>query len=139
MEIALDMVRRSLWLVPVVVFGCAAFWGGAGAASGAYALLIVTANFALSAWLLQVGGRISLAMMAGAAFFGFILRLALITFAVLIVKDMAWVSLVPLGVTLIVTHLGLLFWELRYVSGSLAFPGLRPTPAGRSTAVQGDQ
>jgi len=29
--------------------------------------------------------------------------------------------------TLIVTHLGLLFWELRYVSGSLAYPGLKPT------------
>ena len=32
---------------------------------------------------------------------------------------------------LIVTHLGLLFWELRYVSGSMAFPGLKPKPAAR--------
>jgi hypothetical protein len=31
-----------------------------------------------------------------------------------------------LGITVIVTHLGLLFWELRYVSASLAFPGLKP-------------
>jgi hypothetical protein len=29
-------------------------------------------------------------------------------------------------VTLLVTHLGLLFWELRYVSASLAFPALKP-------------
>ena len=28
---------------------------------------------------------------------------------------------------MLVTHLGLLFWELRYVSASLAFPGLKPT------------
>ena len=28
---------------------------------------------------------------------------------------------------ILVTHLGLLFWELRYVSASLAFPGLKPT------------
>ena len=35
-------------------------------------------------------------------------------------------ALVALGLTLIVTHLGLLLWELRYVSASLAFPGLKP-------------
>jgi hypothetical protein len=35
--------------------------------------------------------------------------------------------MVALGVCVLVTHLGLLFWELRYVSMSLAFPGLRPT------------
>jgi len=42
------------------------------------------------------------------------------------VKDAAWVELWPLGLTLIVTHLGLLLWETRYVSASLAFPGLKP-------------
>jgi hypothetical protein len=30
-----------------------------------------------------------------------------------------------LGLTLVFTHLGLLFWELRSVSFSLAAPGLR--------------
>jgi hypothetical protein len=28
--------------------------------------------------------------------------------------------------TIVVAHVGLLFWELRYVSMSLAFPGLKP-------------
>ena len=37
-------------------------------------------------------------------------------------------ALVPFGVTIIVTHLGLLFWETRYVSASLAFPALKPKP-----------
>ena len=32
-----------------------------------------------------------------------------------------------LAILILVTHLGLLFWELRYVSASLAFPGLKPT------------
>jgi len=32
-----------------------------------------------------------------------------------------------LAVTILATHLGLLFWELRYVSASLAYPGLKPT------------
>ena len=48
-------------------------------------------------------------------------------------KDQPWIDLVALGVTMLVTHLGLLFWELRYVSASLAFPGLKP---GHKEAVQ---
>lgn len=129
MEVARDIAKRSLWLAPVVTLGCAAFWGTAGAASGLYALAIVSLNFLLAAWLLQVTGRISFAAMAGAALFGYVLRLGLIFLAVMLVKDAEWVELVPLGLTLIVTHLGLLFWELRYVSGSLAYPGLKPKPA----------
>ena len=57
---------------------------------------------------------------------GFILRLALITVAVLLVKDFSWVELVPLGLTLIVGHLYLLIWESRHVSASLAYPDLKP-------------
>ena len=54
-----------------------------------------------------------------------------VTIAVLLVKDAGWMELVPLCITIIVTHLGLLFWELRYVSASLAFPGLKPAKDGR--------
>jgi hypothetical protein len=28
--------------------------------------------------------------------------------------------------TIVITHVGLLFWEMRYISLSLAFPGLKP-------------
>ena len=66
--------------------------------------------------------------MMGAVLFGYLLRLGLIFLALWLVKDAPWVELVPLGITLIVTHLGLLFWELRYVSATLAFPGLKPAP-----------
>ena len=41
----------------------------------------------------------------------------------------------PLGLTLIVTHLGLLIWETRHVSASLAYPGLKPTAARRRAYV----
>ena len=44
-----------------------------------------------------------------------------------LVRDQPWVADVPLGVTLVVTHLGLLFWETKFVSASLAFPGLKPS------------
>ena len=32
--------------------------------------------------------------------------------------------------SIIVTHLGLLLWETKYVSASLAFPGLKPSKKG---------
>ena len=64
--------------------------------------------------------------MGGAALFGYLLRLGLIFLAVMLVKDASWIDVVPLGLVLIATHLGLLFWELRFVSGSMAYPGLKP-------------
>ncbi len=128
MEVALDLVKRSLWVLPLAVGIGYAGWRGDGSWSALYGLAIVAVNFFLAAWILQVTGRISVALMAGGALFGFLLRLGLIMAAVLLVRDASWVSLVPLGFTLIVAHLGLLFWELRYVSGSLAYPGLKPAP-----------
>ena len=57
---------------------------------------------------------------------GFAVRMGLVTVVLLLVKDKSWIDLTALGVTVLVTHLGLLFWELRYVSASLAFPALKP-------------
>lgn len=126
MAVALDMARRSLWLLPVIVVVSAAFWGVNGVASTLYALAIVVANFLLAGWLLAVTGRISAALMGAAALFGFLLRLGLIFLAVFAVKDASWIEFVPLGITLILTHLVLLFWEMRHVSASFAFPGVKP-------------
>ena len=67
----------------------------------------------------------------GAVLGGYILRLGLLAAAVLLVRDAAWVEPVPLGLTVVVTHLGLLVWETRYVSASLAFPVLKPARRGR--------
>jgi hypothetical protein len=58
--------------------------------------------------------------------FGYLLRLGLIFLAVILVKDASWISLPALGATIIVTHLGLLLWELKFVALSLAHPGLKP-------------
>lgn len=129
LALALDIVKRSVWVIPVAVVLSAAFWGLEGVASTLYAIAIVLVNFVLSAYLLAVTGRINAALMGGAALFGFLMRLALIFGAVLLVRDASWMSFVPFGITLIVTHLALLFWELRYVSSALAFPGLKPKKA----------
>lgn len=126
MEIAIDIVKRAAVFGPLALVVCAAIWGINGAFSGAYALAIVVVNFLLSAWLLQTAGRISAAAMGGAALFGYLLRLGLIFLAYMLVKDAEWMIALPFGLVLIVTHLGLLFWELKYVSGSLAAPGLKP-------------
>ena len=48
----------------------------------------------------------------------------------MLVRTEPWVDLMALGLTLVISHLGLLFWEMRYVSATLAFPGLKPTMAG---------
>lgn len=125
-QVALDMVKRALPLAPVLILLCALPWGLAGAASSAFAIVIVVANFAAAAWMLGAAARISYALLMGAALFGYLLRLALIFAAVFAVKDASWVEPLALGLTLVVTHLGLLIWELRYVSASLAFPGLKP-------------
>ena len=110
-----------------IVLG-AVFWQTAGALSVAYGLALVAVNFLMAAWLLSWAGQISVAAMGGAAVFGFFTRLSLITVAVLVVRDATWVDLVPLGLTIIIAHLGLLFWEMRYISVSLANPGLKPSP-----------
>lgn len=125
-ELAADMVKRGLLAVPVLLIAGAAGWGFDGAVSTAYAVAIVMLNLVLSAAILAWSARISLGLLMGAALFGYLIRLGLIALAVLAVKDMSWVELWPLGLALIVTHLGLLLWEMRYVSASLAFPGLKP-------------
>ncbi len=126
-QVVSDMVRRSLPVLPVMLIVAGLGWGADGAASAAYAIGLVLVNFLFSAVLLETAARISLPLLMVAALGGFVVRLAMITAAVLIVKDQSWVSLVPLSFTLIVTHLGLLVWESRHVSASLAYPALKPT------------
>ena len=128
-EITADMARRILPVLPVLVLVAGLIWGLDGAASGAFAVVLVLGNLALSAVLLGWAARTSLTLLMAAALGGFILRLFLLTAVVFLVKDQPWVDITALGFTLIVTHLGLLVWETRHVSASLAYPGLKPTPS----------
>lgn len=128
-QVALDMVRRGLPFIPFGVLIGAAFAGTNGAWSVGFGMGLILLNFLLSAFLLAWAARISFALVASAALGGYVMRLGLIFLAVWLVKDQSWVAMVPLGVTIIVTHLGLLVWELRFISASLAFPGLKPRDA----------
>jgi hypothetical protein len=122
-----DMVKRGLIVAPLLIAVCALVWGLNGAYSCAYGIAIVLVNFLFAAGIVAVTARISLGLMMGAVLFGYLIRLGLIFLAVFLVKDAGWISLPALGATIIVTHLGLLFWEMKYVALSLAHPGLKPT------------
>ena len=128
-SVSSDMIKRGLIVAPLLIAVCAVIWGANGAWSSAYAIGIVLANFALAAGLIAAAARISVALMMGATLFGYLIRLGLIFLAVWVVKDASWISLPALGSTIIVTHLGLLFWEMKYVALSLAHPGLKPERA----------
>jgi hypothetical protein len=87
-------------------------------------------------WGARRGGNALFAVALG----GFLFRMLSILVVILVAQALfGWVDVVVLGVTLFLTHLGLLFWELRSVSFSLAAPGLqrdRPTPSARKENAQ---
>jgi F0F1-type ATP synthase assembly protein I len=129
LRIAGDMARKSLLVAAVLVLGSALVWGLDGALSSAYSVVLVVLNFvaaaALISWGAPRGGNHLMAAVLG----GYLLRLGVLTAAIVLVKDASWVERAPLFITLLVTHVGLLIWETRSVSLSLAYPGLKPRPA----------
>jgi hypothetical protein len=129
-EIATDAVRRGLFVAPVLVAVAAAVWGGRGALSAAFGVGLAFANLTLSGALLSRAARISPAAIGGAALGGYVVRLGLLTAVLFAVEGQPWVAIVPLVLTLAVTHLGLLVLEARHVSASLAFPAVRPAKRG---------
>ncbi len=126
MQVGIDIVKRGAIIAPVAILVGTLIWGTDGGASVALGLGLILVNMWLSAWIIDVTARISFAALAGGAMFGFLIRLSIISAVVISVRNVSWVDLVALGITIIVTHLGLLFWELRYISASLAYPGLKP-------------
>ena len=130
-EMATDMVRRGLPAAPVLLVLGAVGWGMHGLLSTGYGLVLVLGNLLASAALMRWAGKRSLGLLAGVAVGGYVVRMALVTLAVYLVKGMDWVELLPLGLTIVVTQVGLLWWETRQISLTLAFPGLKP-PSGRS-------
>ncbi|MFN8037037.1 MAG: ATP synthase subunit I [Acidimicrobiia bacterium] len=125
-DIARDLAKRALLVAPAVVLALGVVRGPSGALGVALAFAFVVANFLLAAALLTWAARISLTALTAAAMGGFFLRLVLITAAGYGVKQWSAVDFPVFCITLIAAHLGLLFWEMRYVSLTLAAPGLKP-------------
>ncbi len=134
--ISKDLVRRGLMVAPVLVALCGVIWGLEGVWSSLDAIALVLVTVALAAAIVAATARISLGLMMGGVLFGYLIRLGLIFLAVFLVRDADWISLPALGATIIVTHLGLLLWELKFVAISLAHPGLKPTAPGQAKTAR---
>jgi hypothetical protein len=126
-ELAFDMLKRGVWFAPAVLVLSGAVWGIEGLASGAIAIALVVVNLLLAAAGLSWAAKRSLNTIMAMALGGFAVRMGLVCAVLFAVRDASWIDLTALGIAVLVTHLGLLVWELRYVSASLAFPGLKPT------------
>ena len=127
LQVARDLSRRALPVAAVLVAVSALIWGASGAASAAFSVGLVVLNFLAAAALIAWGGARSQNALMGAVLGGYIARLGLVLLALWLVQDASWVERAPLFITLLVTHVGLLVWETRFVSLSLAYPGLKPT------------
>jgi len=134
-EVALDICRRGIILTPFVMAVAYLFDGMVGSVSILIGVLIVLINFCISAYILAWASKFGHSLVASMSISGFFFRSSSIAATVLLVKDFEWVNLILLSFTLIVTHLGLLFWELRYISMTLAFPGLKPKVVGTKPAA----
>jgi len=128
-QVAFDLAKRAALIAPAVLVVAYVFGGTDGLAGAAIALALVAANFVAGALSLQWAGRRGPKALAVVAVAGFLVRMAVVLGVILLVQntvDKYWL----LGV-LVITHVGLLIWETRHLSISLASPGLAPKPKQR--------
>lgn len=125
-DLATDMVKRAIPIAPAIVLVAALLGGSRGAWSALLAVAVVVVNFLLAAVSLSWAARTSPVALMAMALGGFLVRMMLVTGVVLAVRHASWINLSVLAITILVTQLGLLFWETKYVGASLAFPGVKP-------------
>ena len=126
-RIANHLALRALWVSPLFLVISAIGWGLSGAISSLLALVLVVFNFLTGAAIITKSVKISPNMLYGSVLGGYVVRLAILTGVVMSVRSFDWFKTVPFAMTLLVTHLGLLATETRYISASLAYPDLKPT------------
>jgi hypothetical protein len=125
-RIAWDLSRRALLIAPVAMLALGLWRGLDAAGAVALALAIVVVNLLIAAASLGWAARTNPNVLMGVALFGFLGRLVLLTAIGAGIKALGIVDWPVFCITLVVGYLGLLFWELRSVSLSLASPGLKP-------------
>ena len=129
-EVALDIVKHGFMVAPLVLL-VSAVRGWDGVASAAIALGIVLVNFLAAAAIMTRAAKSGPTAIGAAALGGYVLRLAVIVVALVLLRHQPWIDLPTLGIVIVGTHLGLLVWEMKYVSLTLAAPGLKPArPSG---------
>ena len=130
-EVALDIVKRGLIVSPAILLVAGLFAGWSGVISAAIGLGIVLINFLAAAAIMTRAAKSGATAIGAAALAGYVARLAVILVALVVLRHQPWIDLPTLGFVIVGTHLGLLVWEMKYVSLTLAAPGLKPArPSG---------
>ena len=130
-RIARDLVKHALYVAPIAIVAVGLWRGVDAGAAVALALALVIGNFLASAAILGVAARRSPELLMGVALMSFLVRFLLLTGIGIVVKELDVLDWPVFCITLLVSYLGLLFWEMRSISLSLASPGLKPRPARR--------
>jgi hypothetical protein len=111
-----DTAKRAVFVAPVFI---GIFWltgGTAGAVAALVGTVLVVSNFLLAGRILSVAARISPAAYHAAALFGFVLRLGLLTIAVLVITKLFELDRTAFAITTVGMYLVLLSWETVMVS-----------------------
>jgi hypothetical protein len=125
-QIAGDLVRRLLIVSPAVLIVAGAVRGVDGLVSAAIGLVLVALNFLVAARLISYTARRSPGAVMGVVLGGYIVRIGLLFGIALALENVSWVDVPVLVLTIAIVHLALLTWEMRHVSLTLGFPGLKP-------------
>jgi hypothetical protein len=118
-----ELVRRLLpYSLPV--FAVAALTGGlfsgAGAAwSGGIAVIVVTANFVGNAYSVSWGARIGPTVLLAVGLGGFMIRLATLTVALLLLDRLSWFSPLAFAAAFVPTTIALLVVEMKLLAGRM--------------------
>jgi hypothetical protein len=126
-EVGFDLAKRAALVAPVVLLVAFLVSGVEGLAGAALALVLVAANFLIGALSLSWAGRRGPNALAAVAVGGFLVRMAVILGVIVATQHV--VNVYWLVGVLAVAHVGLLIWETRHLSISLAAPGLKPERA----------
>lgn len=116
-RMARQIVRRVVFVGPIVVVGLGLVRGWAGAWSAAAGVGIVVFLYLITGLIMSRAARISLTALQAAAMIGFVVRLGLIAGAMYGLAAVAPVDRLALGVSTVVAYLALLVWEVAAMTG----------------------
>jgi hypothetical protein len=114
--ISRNMVKRAIWVAPILILVFGITGGVDSAIAAAIGVAIVVANFLIGGWLMSTAAGVSLTLYHAAALFGFFIRLGLITLSMLLIAGVTDIDRTAMGVSAVVSYLVLLSLEAVAVS-----------------------
>jgi hypothetical protein len=109
--ISRNMVKRAIWVAPILILVFGITGGVASAVAAGIGVAIVVANFLIGGWILSTAAGVSLTLYHAAALFGFFIRLGLITLTMLLIASVTDIDRTAMGVSAVVSYLTLLSLE----------------------------